>query len=204
MAFGRSSISTRRDSGEPGRSRPVGRLLLTVVIIGELVAIVALLANSRDDKQPNDQQEVHLGTQSNDTELFTNDTAGYSFRYPIDWKPRPDGQVVKVTSPDGNAVITVGPGFGGDPLTAADRLLSSLRRRYSEVDIIKRNVRDIGLDLGIVLTGTMVNDRGAKLHFGGAVIQAENPGFAITAFTSEAYARLGGPLQEVLGTFSTT
>jgi hypothetical protein len=186
-------------SATSSTARTVGKVVLGAVILAELIAIVILFADTREP-DASSRNEARLSTGSGDAASYSNAAAGYSFDYPKDWELEPNGTVAKITSPDGDAVISVGPGAGKDPLTATERMTAKLTKTYESVEITDRKVVStaLGGNLGVVLTGTATNARGADLDFEAASIQARGSGIGITAFSSAGKARVTEVFQDLL------
>lgn len=193
-----TSRFSQRGSG-PSWARTTGKVVLGAIILAELVAIVFLLASTRtDEAPPASTDDVRIGTEAGNRASYTNDEGGYTFRYPSGWKLQPDDALTKVTSPDGDTVISLGPGLGADPLAASERLTARLRDAYSDVTVTDKKVKSFGSSLGIVLKGTAMNDRGVELAFEAAAIQSGRDGYAVTGFTAGGPERLEGVFQGVL------
>jgi hypothetical protein len=195
-------VTNRFSQRQPGSSwaRTTGKVVLGAIILAELIAIVFLLASTRHDDTPSaSTDEVRIiGTQSGGRASYTSDEGAYTFDYPEGWKLQPDESITKVTSPDGDTVISIGPGPGADPLASSERLATRLRDAYSNVTVTDKKVQSFGSNLGIVLQGTATNERGVKLAFEAAAIQSSRGGLAVTGFTAGGPERLKGVFQGVL------
>jgi uncharacterized membrane protein len=194
-------FSARAPSNGGSTLRTIAKTVLALVIIGELVAIAVL---ARNDTEPPSRGSgrARIETESDDAGTYSNPAAGYSFDYPDSWKLEPDGTVTKISSPDGNTVISLGPGAGSDPLTASEKLTVRLENAYDSVDLSNREVVSVGDELGVVLEGKATNRSGARLRFRVAAVQGPDHGWAVTGFTSGPEARLQAIFDRVLDTFS--
>jgi hypothetical protein len=134
-----------------------------------------------------DEPTITGGTGEDETESsdhFVNDSGGYQFDYPPQWRVASRGSVTDVESPDDEAIVSFGIAPEGDLLVASDRLLELLRDSYQGFELQDEDVRSFGSDLGMVRNGTASNGT-EPLRFRTVIIKTSEGNYAITSFATK-------------------
>ncbi len=116
------------------------------------------------------------------TRQHTNGLAGYSFSPPPGWTVKDRGATSEVTSPDGDAVATLGPVFAGPVERSSERLLDLLERSYSEVQVVRTRIMSLHGARAIVTEGSALNESDVSINYGIYVVEGRFQNFAIGVF----------------------
>jgi hypothetical protein len=118
------------------------------------------------------------------TRLYVNAEASYEFRYPAAWNLREQGTTSRLTSPDGETVLSFGQGAEGSLDEASDRFLESFQESYEDVDLGAGQRQAIGGNPSIVVSGTGTNNAGVRIRFLAITVRGREQNYAIAVFTA--------------------
>ncbi|MGH3903877.1 MAG: hypothetical protein ACRDTE_06780 [Pseudonocardiaceae bacterium] len=121
-------------------------------------------------------------TATSGTEVV-NPTGGYRIEVPDDWSSTQDGRTTKVTSPEGDTLITFGLGRTGPLPVAATLFFQQVGSGYDKVQVFPPEGKQIGGLSSLVYGGVGTNDKNARVRF--LVITMENTptNYGVTVFT---------------------
>jgi hypothetical protein len=137
------------------------------------------------------------------TERYENSAAGYSFRYPNQWRLIRQGTAVRLARPDGHFVVSFGLGPAGGLPVAYDRFVSLLGRTYSDVVVEEVDATRVRGSVGVVLEGSATGAGGVRVRFLATLLERPNgrPSIGALAASDVSSAAFPPAVREVLASF---
>ena len=179
-----------------------------IALVGGGIAVVALLwlligllfapsllpwaRESRDE-------DVQLRKQ------YVNRKAGYSFRYPANWRLRRRGRVAELVSASRDAVVSIGRGPRGSLLEASSAFVDTLENVHERVEVDNSRVSRIAGRRSLLVAGSAVNPSGLRLRFLTIIVPAQGRNFAIAIFAARGsdLRKVLPPVQRIVASFRT-
>jgi hypothetical protein len=137
------------------------------------------------------------------TELYQNDAAGYSFRYPGQWSLERQGTASRLTSPDEHVVITFGLGPQGGLPVAYDEFVALLGKTYKGLVVSDVKATRVNESVGVVLRGSATGGGGVPVRFIATILErpGERRAIGALAATDLASASFPAAVGEILTSF---
>lgn len=151
-------------------------LLLLVAEIGFFVYLASrepepAATDMRPNPTPSDRRVV-------------NDQAGFILEPPEGWDQIAAGVTSSFESPDGDAVMSIGPGPDGTAFEVLEDLQDLVADSYRNVRVIDTGFTTFGLEPAETATGVATNEAGARLRFTLAAVETPGQTFAVTIFSA--------------------
>jgi hypothetical protein len=121
---------------------------------------------------------------SADTSTFVSRAGGFSVAVPRGLQVTRSGSSARLTSPDRDLVVSVGPIAGGRLSEATRTLLETVRRGYPVMKLLRGEHQRVDGRRGISIYGQVRNAKGVPLRFVVVTVPARHHNFAVTAFVA--------------------
>ena len=137
------------------------------------------------------------------TEIYENEGAGYSFRYPERWSVKSQGTASRLVRPDRHIVISFGLGPEGGLPVAYDEFVSLLGETYTDVVVDKVDATRVRDSVGVVLNGAATGTGGVRVRFLATIIERPDGQRAIGALAASDVTsdRFPPAVREILASF---
>jgi hypothetical protein len=137
------------------------------------------------------------------TEAHANDRAGYSFRYPPDWRLRETGSLVRVTSPREDASVAFGLGGRGDLKAAAMRFVSEVQETYRKVSLTGFQLTLMAGEPAVSFTGSGTSKAGVPIRFQAISVAGPRRNYSLVVFVAADAdpGRVLPPVEAILDSF---
>jgi hypothetical protein len=137
------------------------------------------------------------------TEVYENEAAGYSFRYPETWTLQRQGTASRLTRPDRHFVISFGLGPVGGLPVAYDEFVALLGKTYTDVVVDRVDATRVRDSVGVVLKGAATGSGGVRVRFLATILERPNGQRAIGALAASDVTSAGFPpaVREILASF---
>lgn len=130
-----------------------------------------------------------------------NRAGGYAFRYPPTWRLSTDETVSRITSANGNTVVTFGFGASGSLAESVAALAGLLRDTYDVSSMRAARPTTVNSLPARVVTGSARNADEVKVFFQAFAVRAEGENYAISVFSRRV---TGGAVDEIIESFEST
>lgn len=130
-----------------------------------------------------------------------NRAGGYAFRYPPTWRLSTDETVSRITSPNGNTVVSFGFGVSGSLEESAAALAGLLRDTYDVSRMRAARPTTVNALPARVVTGSALNADEVKIFFQAFSVRAEGENYAISVFSRRP---TGDAVDEIVESFEST
>ena len=118
-----------------------------------------------------------------DTSEVVNTAGGYRIEVPDGWSATQDGRTTKVTSPEGETLITFGMGRTGPLPVAATLFFQQVGGNYRDVQVFPPDANKVGTRNALTYGGIGTNKQDARVRFLAITVENTPTNFGITVFT---------------------
>lgn len=158
------------------RARPIAALVALVALALAVLIFVAywtgLIASA-----------LGTVTDSSASSEVVNTEGGYSILVPDGWSSTQEGRTTKVTSSDGQTLITFGLGRTGPLPVAGTLFYQEIAGNYDKVEIFPPDAMRVDLRDALAYGGIGTNDKNARVRFLAITVENQPTNFGIVVFT---------------------